>query len=342
HYLYYHTLGSEQSADQVIFGGTAKPRRYVGADLTEDERFLVITAANSTSGNELYIKDLHDAQSELLCLVDNFDKNHDVLCNVDDTLYIYTNLDAPNGRIVTANLAESLPSQWKDLIPETADVLSPSTGAGKIFASYIRDAVSVVMQYGMDGQKEHEVALPGLGTASGFSGRREQQELYYTFTSYVYPPTIFKYIPATTSSVLYRKSGAQFDTESFTSTQVFYTSKDGTRVPMIITHKKGLERNGKNPTVVYGYGGFNVSLTPGFSTSVVALIEQGGVYAVANLRGGGEYGEAWHVAGTKMQKQNVTVNIQPTTPEIKIAARIATGPRIAASWVSSDMLCDGD
>ena len=305
HHLYFHTLGQLQSADQLVFGGVDQPRRYVGADLSEDERFLIVTAANSTSGNELYIKDLTKAGASLTCLVDNFDKNHDVLCNAGDTLYIYTNLDAPNGRIVTALAGDAVPKNWKDLIPETAHVLSPTTGGGKIFAHYIRDAVSMVLQYGMDGQLEHTIDLPGLGTASGFSGRLEERELYYTFTSYIYPSTIFKYDIGTAKSEVYKLSGVQFDASVYISEQAFYTSKDGTKVPMIITRHKELVLNGQNPTVLYGYGGFNVSLTPGFSTSVIALLEQGGIYAVANLRGGGEYGEAWHLAGTQLNKQNV-------------------------------------
>ena len=305
HHLYFHTLGQLQSADQLVFGGVDQPRRYVGADLSEDERFLIVTAANSTSGNELYIKDLTKAGASLTCLVDNFDKNHDVLCNAGDTLYIYTNLDAPNGRIVTALAGDAVPKNWKDLIPETAHVLSPTTGGGKIFAHYIRDAVSMVLQYGMDGQLEHTIDLPGLGTASGFSGKLEERELYYTFTSYIYPSTIFKYDIGTAKSEVYKLSGVQFDASVYISEQAFYTSKDGTKVPMIITRHKELVLNGQNPTVLYGYGGFNVSLTPGFSTSVIALLEQGGIYAVANLRGGGEYGEAWHLAGTQLNKQNV-------------------------------------
>ena len=305
HHLYFHTLGQLQSADQLVFGGVDQPRRYVGAELSEDERFLIVTAANSTSGNELYIKDLNKAGASLTCLVDNFEKNHDVLCNAGDTLYIYTNLDAPNGRIVTALTGDAVPKNWKDLIPETAHVLSPTTGGGKIFAHYIRNAVSMVLQYGMDGKLEHTIDLPGLGTASGFSGRLEERELYYTFTSYIYPSTIFKYDIGTAKSEVYKLSGVQFDASVYISEQVFYTSKDGTKVPMIITRHKELVLNGQNPTVLYGYGGFNVSLTPGFSTSVIVLLEQGGIYAVANLRGGGEYGEAWHLAGTQLNKQNV-------------------------------------
>ena len=207
--------------------------------------------------------------------------------------------------MVTVDAANPTVSNWKDLIAETTNVMTASTGGDKIFASYLKDATSLVIQYDMKGVKEREVALPGIGTASGFGTKKADKELYFTFTSYVYPSTIFKYNIASGQSEIYKKSGVQFDPEKYESKQVFYTSKDGTKVPMIITHKKGIELNGKNPTLLYGYGGFSVSLTPAFSTSNIILLEQGGVYAVPNLRGGGEYGEKWHIAGTKMQKQNV-------------------------------------
>lgn len=305
HKLYFHTLGTPQEADEIIFGGEAAPRRYIGAGLTEDEHYLVISAANTTSGNELYIKDLNDPASPIICVVDNLEKNHDVLFHKNGKLFIYTNLDAPNGRIVTVEVKNPGFENWVDLIKETANVLSPAIGGGKIFANYLKDAISLVQRYTYQGELEKEIELPGPGTAVGFSGKQEETELYYTFTSYIYPATIFKYDIASGSSSLYRKSGVDFDPNRFESSQVFYKSKDGTSIPMIITHKKGLERNGRNPTVVYGYGGFNVSLSPAFSNAVVVLLEQGGVYAVANLRGGGEYGEAWHLAGTKMNKQHV-------------------------------------
>jgi prolyl oligopeptidase len=305
HKLYYHVLGTAQSDDQMIFGGTDTPRRYIGAGLTEDERYLVITAADSTSGNELYIQDLLQPGTGIQTVVDNFDQTNYVLCNVTDKLYIYTNLNAPNGRLVTVSAATPEPPHWIDLIPETEQVMTPSTGGGKLFAQYIKDAVSVVFQYDMVGNKEQEVNLPGPGTAVGFESKQHEKELYYTFTSYTYPPTIFKYSVTSGTSQLFKESGVDFDSSQYESEQIFYPSKDGTQIPMIITYKKGLSRNGANPTVLYGYGGFNISLTPVFSTSIVILLEQGGVYAVANLRGGGEYGEQWHVAGTKLQKQNV-------------------------------------
>lgn len=305
HKLFFHRLNTPQSEDELVFGGSATPRRYIGAGLTEDERFLVITAANATSGNELYIQDLSVSGSPIVTVVDNMEQNHVVLANTDDQLIIATNLDAPNGRIVTAPVAAPQPSNWVDLIRETENVLSPATGGGKIFAHYLKDATSQVQQYDMQGQLERTIELPGVGSASGFGAKEGDSTLYYSFTSYVYPPTIFKYDIASGKSELFRASGVDFDPSQYESKQVFYTSKDGTKVPMIITHKKGLVLDGNNPTLLYAYGGFNISLTPSFSTSNILLLEQGGVYAVANLRGGGEYGEKWHIAGTKMQKQNV-------------------------------------
>jgi prolyl oligopeptidase len=305
HKLYFHKLGTSQKEDVLIFGGEKTPRRYVGAELTEDERYLIISAANTTSGNELYIKDLNQPDSEIISVVDNFDQNHSIIDNIGSKLYIYTNLNAPNGRIVTVDAADPKSANWKALIKETSNVLSPSTGGGKLFANYIVDAVSKVLQYDMEGNLEHEIELPGLGTAVGFSGKKAEKEIFYTFTSYVYPTTIFKYDVSNGSSLLYKKSGVDFNPLMYESKQLFYKSKDGTKVPVIITYKKGIPLNGKNPTVLYGYGGFNISLTPAFSTSVVSLLEQGGIYAVANLRGGGEYGENWHIMGTKLQKQNV-------------------------------------
>lgn len=305
HKLYFHKLNTPQSDDELIFGGAKQPRRYLSAYLTEDERFLVITAANATSGNELYIQDLSQPNSSIQPVVSNMDKEHYVLSSVDSKLILYTNLNAPNGKLVSVDAGNPDPVNWVDLIPETENVLSPSTGGGKIFAHYLKDATSLVMQYNLEGQLERTIELPGVGSASGFSAKQNENSLYYSFTSYIYPPTIFKYDIASGESELYKASGVNFDPSLYESKQVFYTSKDGTKVPMIITHKKGLVLDGNNPTLLYGYGGFNISLTPSFSTSNIILLEQGGVYAVANLRGGGEYGEEWHLAGTKMQKQNV-------------------------------------
>lgn len=305
HKLYFHRIGSSQKEDRLVFGGEQSPRRYIGAGVTEDERFLVITAAESTTGNELYFQDLSKPGSPIVNVVNNFNGDHSIIDNQGSKLYIFTNLNAPNYKVVTVDASNPGPENWRDLIPETENVLSISTAGGKIFANYLKDATSLVMQYDMDGNLERTVTLPGVGSASGFYAKKSEKELYYTFTSYIYPPTIFKYIIANGQSVEYKKSGVKFDPSNFISKQVFYTSKDGTKIPMIITHKKGIELNGKNPTLLYGYGGFSVSLTPAFSTSNIILLEQGGIYAVPNLRGGGEYGEKWHLAGTKMNKQNV-------------------------------------
>ena len=305
HKLYYHKLGTRQSEDKLIFGGEQTPRRYISGYVTEDARYLVITAANSTTGNELYIQNLSEPDSSIIPVVSNMENEHYVIDNQGSKLYIFTNLNAPNSKIVTVDAAKPQTSNWKDFISETENVLSPSTAGGKIFANYLKDATSLIMQYNPEGQLERTIQLPGIGSASGFSGKKTDKDIYYTFTSYVYPSTIFKYDAATGKSELYKKSGAKFNPDLYESKQVFYKSKDGTRVPMIITYKKGVKLDGKNPTLLYGYGGFSVSLTPAFSTSNIILLEQGGIFAVPNLRGGGEYGEKWHIAGTKLQKQNV-------------------------------------
>ncbi|NGM72794.1 prolyl oligopeptidase family serine peptidase [Sphingobacterium sp. SGL-16] len=305
HKLYFHKLNTPQASDELVFGGENLKRRYIGAGLTEDERFLIVNAANTTSGNEMWIKDLSNPESNFVSMVNNMDKNHYIIDNDGSKLFIYTELNAPNGRIVTADFANPTPENWKDLIPETENVLSPSSGGGKIFASYLKDATSLVKQFDRKGKLEREIELPGVGTASGFGAKLGDKELYYSFTSYIHPSTIYKYDIATGKSEVYKASGAKFDPSQYESKQIFYTSKDGTKIPMIITHKKGVKLDGTNPTLLYGYGGFNISLTPSFSLAHVILLEQGGVYAVANLRGGGEYGENWHLAGTKLKKQNV-------------------------------------
>ncbi|GCC51232.1 S9 family peptidase [Chryseotalea sanaruensis] len=305
HKLYYHKLGTPQSSDVMIFGGEKTPRRYIGAYLTEDERFLVITASTSTTGNELYVQDLKDPKGKIVTVVDNFDKDHYVVDNDGTRLILQTNLNAPNNRLVEVDFTNPTPENWKDLIPETESVLGTSTGGGKIFAEYLVDVKTVVKQYDMRGKLEREIELPGIGTAGGFGGKADEQFDYYTFTSFTFPPTIYKYDIATGKSTVYERPKVDFNPEDYETKQVFYNSKDGTKVPMFITHKKGIELNGKNPTMLYGYGGFSVSLQPSFSTARIVWLENGGIYAQPNLRGGGEYGEQWHLAGTKMNKQNV-------------------------------------
>ena len=305
HKLYFHKLGTPQASDVLVFGGEASARRYIGGGVTEDDRFLIISAANATYGNELYLQDLTQPNSPIQTLVSGFETESDVVHSENDTLYILTNLDAPNRRLVKAAASKATPDQWETVIAETENPVRIGQAGGMFFCNYLKDAVSMIQQYDLSGQLVREISLPGIGTAGGFGGKRSDEEVYYSFTSYVYPPTIFKYNIATGESSVYKLSGVDFDPTQYESKQVFYNSKDGTRVPMIITHKKGLELNGKNPTLLYGYGGFNVNLTPSFSTSNIVLMENGGIYAVANLRGGGEYGDKWHEAGTQMQKQNV-------------------------------------
>jgi prolyl oligopeptidase len=304
HKLYFHKLGTSQKEDKVIFGADQK-RRYVGGNVTEDDHYLVITASTSTYGNELFIKDLTKPDSRIVTIVDNFNSDNYVMDNEGSKLFIVTDLNAPNKRIVTVDVSNPKAENWKDFIPETENVLSPSTCSGFIFANYMIDAVSAIKQYDYSGKLIRDIQLPGLGTAGGFTGKKKDKTVYYSFTNYTTPGTIYALEPKTGESAVYEKPNVDFKSEEYESKQIFYTSKDGTRIPMIITHKKGLKLDGKNPTMLYGYGGFNISLTPSFSISNAVWMENGGVFAVPNLRGGGEYGKRWHDAGTKMQKQNV-------------------------------------
>ncbi|MFS4415531.1 prolyl oligopeptidase family serine peptidase [Maribacter sp. 2307ULW6-5] len=306
HKLYYHKLGTPQSQDRLIYGGTPEEKhRYISGSVTEDGRYLFIYPRISTSGNKLLMQDLTRPNAPLVTILDHADTDTYVLENEGSKLFLVTNMDAPNQKIVTVDASDPGPENWEDFIPETEHVLSPSTGGGYFFAEYMVDAISKVYQYDYDGNRVREVSLPGLGSASGFGGKKEEKEFYFSFTNYSTPGSSYKYNVETGEYTPYWSPDIDFDPSAYTSEQVFYTSKDGTKVPMIITYKKGLERNGKNPTILYGYGGFNISLTPSFSIANAVWMEQGGVYAVPNLRGGGEYGKKWHDAGTKMQKQNV-------------------------------------
>ena len=304
HKLYYHQLNTPQKSDKLIFGGDVK-RRYVGGGVSEDEKYLFISAANSTSGNELYYKDLSNPASKIVTLIDNYENDNNVLDNKGSKIYLVTNYNAPNKRIVTFDLANPAKENWKDCIAETENVLAPNTGGGYIFASYMKDAVSFIKQYDYNGKLVRDIQLPGIGTAGGFGGKEKENTLYFSFTNYVTPGTIYTFDAKAGKSKLYQKPKVDFKSEDYESKQVFYTSKDGTKVPMIITYKKGTVLNGQNPTILYGYGGFNVSLTPAFSIANAVWLENGGIYAVANLRGGGEYGKKWHDAGTQLKKQNV-------------------------------------
>ena len=304
HKLYYHALGTSQKNDQIIFGDQEK-RRYVGGYVTENQKYLIVSASVSTSGNELYVKDLSNPDYPLVRLVDNFENDFTVTDADDEFLYVYTNFNAPNGQVLKTRPGNPNVTSWETFIPETNNVLSVSTGAGYFFAEYMQDAVSVVKQFDDKGKLIREISLPGIGSAGGFGSRKEDPTVYYSFTNYTTPGSIYELDPKTGISTVYKKPNVDFNPENYESKQIFYTSKDGTKVPMIITYKKGTELNGKNPTILYGYGGFNISLTPSFSIINAVWMEMGGIYAVPNLRGGGEYGKAWHDAGTQMKKQNV-------------------------------------
>ena len=305
HKLFYHKLGTPQSSDKLIFGGEETPRRYIGASVTEDQKYLVISAANATYGNELYLQDLTNPKSKIIPIITGYEYETHLVESDDNKLFFLTNNKAPNRKLVYTTFDKLSKENWRDIIPESKFPLTVTSSGGKFFAQYIRDAVSEVIQYSYTGKKEKTIPFPGLGTAAGFDGKQSEKDIYYSFTSYVNPPTIYKYNIASGKSELYKKPNVKFDPAAYESKQIFYTSKDGTKIPLIITYKKGIVLNGNNPTMLYGYGGFNISLTPAFSVSNLVFLEQGGVYAVANLRGGGEYGDAWHNAGTKLKKQNV-------------------------------------
>ena len=302
HKVYFHQLGTKQSADQLIIGGDDFKRRYMGIGVSDDERFEILNASEATNGNELYIKDLQN-KTDFLPIQKGYEFNTDFVDSKGDFIYAMTDKNAPNMRLVKFDIKN--PSVWIDVIPETENVLSVSTGGGFIFAKYMKDAVTSVKQFSYEGQLIRTIALPGVGTAGGFSGKEKEKELYFSFTNYITPPTIYKFNADSGKSEVYQKPKVKFNPENFVSEQVFYTSKDGTKIPMMINYKKGLKLNGKNPTILYSYGGFNVSLQPAFSVVNAVWMENGGIYAVPNIRGGGEYGKKWHDAGTKMQKKNV-------------------------------------
>ena len=306
HKLYYHKLGTAQADDLKVFGHTdAEKHRYVGAQVSEDNRYLLVSAAVSTSGNRAYLKDLTKPDSGWKTVIDTVDNDVSMLTSKGETIYLFTNNQAPNSRVVMVDANSPGVENWKDLIPETENVLSPRMAGGYIFAQYMEDAISKVYQYSLEGEQVRTIALPGVGTANVNSSKASESTTYYSFSNYVTPTTFYSLDIESGESTVHNKPKTNFDGSKYVTKQVFYKSKDGTQVPMIITHHKNTELNGKNPTILYGYGGFNVSLTPRFSATVAAWLELGGVYAVPNIRGGGEYGKAWHRAGTQLQKQNV-------------------------------------
>ena len=305
HTLYYHKMGTPQSDDQFVFGGEKEPNRYISGYTTEDGHYLVIIAAESTTNNKLYIQDLSKKDGPVKPIVEDYKSTQSVSDDDGSTLFIYTNRDAPDYRLVKADISNPSPENWKDVIPETKNVLEVSTAGGYFFATYMEDVKNKVYQYDHNGHQIREIALPAAGTVAGFSAYKDQTDLYYIFTSFTYPSTIFHYDMKDGSSSLFWKPALNFNPGDYTTQQVFYSSKDSTKIPMYIVYKKGIKLDGNNPTWLTGYGGFGVSLLPGFNPTLMEWLEHGGIFAQPNLRGGGEYGEKWHLAGTGMHKQNV-------------------------------------
>ena len=305
HKLYYHRLGESQKFDNIVFGNGKEKYRYVYSSVSDDNQFLFITASNLTDGNKLFMIDLIKNPNRIQVISDDETTDDNIVETDGDIFYIFTNFNAPNKRLVKTTVKELNQKYWKDVIPESENVFSVSSGSGYFFAEYLVDAISKVYQYDYDGDLIREIELPGIGSSSGFYGKKDQKELYFSFSNYYTPGNIYSFNPENGDYDLYWKPEIEFNSSEYVSKQIFYKSKDGTKVPMIITHKKDLILNGKNPTILYGYGGFNISRTPGFSVTNAVWMDLGGVYAVPNIRGGGEYGKEWHNSGTKLNKQNV-------------------------------------
>ena len=305
HKIYYHKMGTPQSQDVLFYQNPTQPMRFYEIDVNEDETMMYLYEAGDGAGNNLFVRDLRQNDSQFIQLTDNMDYQYNPIYNEGDKIYLYTNYGAPKGRIMTADIRKPGINDWQELVPEQKNMLSFANVINRqLILTYNQDASDHVFIYGLDGQLRHEVKLPMVGSVD-FSGKENEPECFYTFTSFTMPGTIYRYDMATNQSTLYSQPSVKFRLQDYESRQLFFESKDGTRVPMFITYKKGLKRNGKNPVYLYGYGGFNIALGPGFSATRIPFLEKGGIYAQVNLRGGSEYGEEWHQAGTKMQKQNV-------------------------------------
>jgi len=307
HKVFYHKLGTSQADDRLVYEDKAHPLRFHNAGLTEDRRFLILSISEGTSGGEMWYRDMKDAsQKDFKLLIKGFATEPDLVDNHGDKLLIRTNDGAPNYKIVLVDPKNSAKTAWKTIVPEKAEALQGvGTAGGYLFLTYLKDASSRVYQYTYEGKLVREIKLPGVGSAGGFGGDKEAKEFFYSYSSFATPSTIYQYNIASGESTKFRTTEVNMDTDQFTTEQVFFTSKDGTKVPMFLSYKKGLQRNGSNPVLIYGYGGFNIAMTPSFSISNAFFMEQGGIYAVVNLRGGSEYGEKWHKGGMLEKKQNV-------------------------------------
>jgi prolyl oligopeptidase len=306
HTVYYHKIGTEQSEDKLIYRDTKDPNLYHGVSVTEDEAYLVLYVYQGTDNVDLHFKAANDMTGDFKSLITGFTSKSDVIDHVNGKFLVRTDLNAPLNQLVAIDPKNTKESNWEVIIPESENYLSSvATGGGKMFAQYMINATTKTFSMEYDGSGKKEIKLPGTGSASNLGGKKEETKLFYSFTSFLYPPTIFEYDVTTGKSTEYYKPNIDFDPSQYEERQEWFTSKDGTKVPVFIVHKKGLKKDGQNPTLLYAYGGFNISLTPSFSTSRIILLENGGVYAMTNLRGGGEFGEEWHQAGMKLNKQNV-------------------------------------
>ena len=311
HQVYYHRIGTPQSADEMVFSDPKNPQRFHTLDTTEDERFAVLDVSDrgtGKQGNAVFVQDLSTPGSKFMPLIPIIgDDTYQVLESVRGELIVFTDNNAPNGRVVRIDPANPAPTNWKTIIAPKSDTIDTvRVAAGKVIATYMKDVTSKAYVHNLEGALENEIELPGLGSASGFAGNMDDTSLFYTYQSFTYPTSIFRYDVAARKSSLFRAPEIPgLDVNQYDTKQVFVTSKDGAKVPMFLVHKKGLALDGNNPTLMSGYGGFNIATTPGFNSLRVALLEQGFVYASVNMRGGSEYGEAWHDAGTKLKKQNV-------------------------------------
>ena len=305
HKIYYHKIGTPQGEDKLVYENKAYPKRFYSASVSDDETLLFIFESGDGAGNAVYVKDLTKPDAQLTAMATDMRYQYYPVETIDGKTYIFTNYGAPKGRIMAATADRPALRDWTEVVPEGRSVLSGAQViGGKLLLTYDKDVANHAYVYSLDGKMEHEVSLPGLGSV-GFTGDKDDRECFFTFTSFTVPGAVYRYdIDSNTYSLL-RAPKVDFDADGFVTEQVFYPSKDGTKIPMFLTYKKGLKRDGRTPVLLYGYGGFNISLNPGFSSSRIPFLENGGIYAQANLRGGGEYGEEWHQAGTKMRKQNV-------------------------------------
>jgi len=304
--VFFHKLGDPQEKDSLIYEDKEHPLRYMGVDLTEDKKYMFLSVSEGTSGNELSYKNLSAKNMQFQTLIKGFDFDSYVIDDVGNKFLVYTNIDAPNYRVILMDPKNPDKANWKTVIPEKPEVLrGANTVGGYLFGSYLKDAYTRIYQYDLEGKPVREIELPALGTAGGFYGKKEDETTFYSFTSFTFPPTIYKYDIASGSSEVFHEAEVKFNPEDYEAKQVFYSSKDGTKIPMFIVHKKGLKLDGRNPTYLYAYGGFNISMLPSFSPTNIVLLENGCIYAQPSLRGGGEYGEKWHKAGMLLNKQNV-------------------------------------